>query len=182
MNTSPVTVRFAGALFELSREKGSAAEVDRDVERIGAEFAEPSVRAYFADARVAHAEKRKQLERLGAACHALTQNFLRLLADKQRLSILPELATAYRRFVLRERGAVEGEVESARPLSAADLAEIATALTPYFKKQIVLTNRVEPALLAGARVVVENRMIDASAQGRLDALRAQMMAARLNSN
>lgn len=182
MNTSPVTVRFAGALFELAREKGAGAEIDRDVERIGVEFSIPSVRTFFADARVPLAEKRKQLAALGASFHPLTRNFLSLLADKQRLSILPELATAYRRHVLREKGAVEGEVESARPLDARDLAEIATALTPYFKKQIVLTNRVEPALLAGARVVVENRMIDVSAQGRLDALRTQMLAARLNSN
>ncbi|MCK6446359.1 MAG: ATP synthase F1 subunit delta [Planctomycetes bacterium] len=182
MNTSPVTVRFAGALFELAREKGAAAEIDRDVEKIGAEFSVQSVRAYFADARVPLAEKRKQLVTLGASFHPLTRNFLSLLADKQRLSILPELASAYRRYVLREKGAVEGEVESARPLGAGDLAEIAAALTPHFKKQIVLTNRVEPALLAGARVVVENRMIDASAQGRLEALRTQMLAARLNPN
>lgn len=182
MNTSPVTVRFAGALFELSREKGAAAEVDRDVERIGAEFADPGVCAYFADARVPLAQKRQQLELLGRSCHALTRNFLRLLADKQRLTVLPELALAYRRYVLREQGAIEGSVDSARPLAAADLAEIAAALGPHFQKQIVLTNRVDPALLAGARVVVANRMIDASAQGRLEALRTRLMAARLTPN
>ncbi|MCE9594753.1 MAG: ATP synthase F1 subunit delta [Planctomycetes bacterium] len=182
MNVSPVTVRFAIALFELAREKNVAAEIDRDVERIGVEFADASVCEYFADARVAPAEKRKRLDSLGAVCHPLTRNFLHLIADKQRLSILPELAEAYRRNVLRERGAVEGVVESARALSPSDLADLAAALGPHLKKQVVLTNRVEPALIAGARVVVENRMIDASAQGRLEALRAKLMAARLSSN
>ncbi len=182
MNTGPVSVRYATALFELAREKNLAKEIDGDVARIGAEFAESSVAAYFADARVPMADKRARLDTLGKTLHPLTYNFLRLLADKQRLGVLPELALAYRRNVLREAGAIEGVVEAPRALSDADIAELASSLGSRLSKKVVLTQRLEPSLLAGARVVVDNRMIDASASGRLEALRSKLLVARLNSH
>jgi F-type H+-transporting ATPase subunit delta len=176
-----VSVRYATALYELAREKNVAADVDRDVERVGRELGDDQVTAYFGDARVPMSEKRARLDAFAKSVHPLTANFLSLLADKHRLELLPELARAYRRSLLREQGVVEGVVESPRRLPDDELAEIASALGRRLNKQVVLENRVEPGVLAGARVVVDNRMLDASAAGRLEALRSKLLAVRLDS-
>jgi F-type H+-transporting ATPase subunit delta len=86
---------------------------------------------------------------------------------------------AFKRCLLQERGAVEGSVESARPMGAGELAELAVALGALLKKEVSLEARVEPALIAGARILVDNRMLDVSAQGRLEELRAKLNSARL---
>ena len=56
---------------------------------------------------------------------------------------------------------------------------IATQLGPQFGKELVLTNKIVPDLVGGARVIAGNRMIDYSVQGRLDALRRRLMDAPL---
>jgi F-type H+-transporting ATPase subunit delta len=43
----------------------------------------------------------------------------------------------------------------------------------------VLTNRVVPELIGGARVVAGTRMFDGSVQGRLEALRRNLLQAPL---
>ena len=61
----------------------------------------------------------------------------------------------------------------------AEMAHVATMLSPQFGKQLKLTNRIVPELVGGARVIAANRMIDYSVQGRLDALRRKLMDAPL---
>jgi F-type H+-transporting ATPase subunit delta len=179
MKSGPVTQRYAQALFELARESGAGADVARDLERVGAELADAQVVQFFADGRVPLAEKKKRVVALGAGLHPLTANFLRLLVDKRRLEVLAGIGAAYRRLVLGERGAVEGVVETPRPLADGDLAEVAASLGKLFGKEVLLHNRIEPALLAGARIVVANRMLDASALGHLEGLRTKLLSARV---
>ena len=50
-----------------------------------------------------------------------------------------------------------------------------------FGKQLLLTNKLVPELVGGARVLAGNRMIDYSVQGRLEALRRKLMDAPLPS-
>ena len=81
--------------------------------------------------------------------------------------------------MLERRGAVEGVVESARPLDAADVDKLQAALRAKLGKTVALEARVVPELVAGVRVFVDNKLIDQSAVGRLQGLRERMMAARL---
>jgi F-type H+-transporting ATPase subunit delta len=178
---SPVTARYAGALFELAREANVLDTVQRDTEFLGNEVADASMRGFLFDSRVGQEKKAALLERFGAHLHPLTFNLLRLLAKKRRLSVLLDLRDAFRQRVMEERGAVEGVVESAHPLGAAEQAELAVAIGARLGKEVVLENRVVPDLLAGVRVIVSNRMIDFSASGRLEGLRAHLLAARLTS-
>lgn len=179
MIAGSVTARYAAALFELAREQGLLERVAQDVDLLGAELDDPAVAAFLFDARVPVERKRRQLESLAVRLHPLTANFLRLLQDKKRLEVLRGLRGAFRRDLNRERNATEGYVESARPLGAAELASLAAALGGLLGKQVELENRVRPELLAGARVFVDNKLIDQSAAGRLEGLRGRLLAARL---
>jgi F-type H+-transporting ATPase subunit delta len=177
--TGLVAARYATALFELAREKGALAEVQADVSAIARELRTPQSRELF-DARVPHEQKRARVEALGAKFHRLTSSFLGVLFDKRRLEVLEELPAAFRRCALAERGAVEGIVESPRPLGQGDVAEIAVAAKSLLGKEVLLETRIEPELIAGVRVIVDNRLIDQSALGRLEGLRGRLLGARLS--
>jgi F-type H+-transporting ATPase subunit delta len=81
--------------------------------------------------------------------------------------------------VLASRGAVEGRVESARPLGSGELAELAVSLGSKLGKEVLLENVVVPTLVGGVRVFVAGKMIDYSVQGRLAGMRRKLMNARL---
>jgi F-type H+-transporting ATPase subunit delta len=137
------------------------------------------VREALFNPRLAHAVRASAVEELARGMHALTQNLVRLAFAKRREAVLEKLPIAFARRMLTERGAVEGVVESARPIDRAELDVIAAGLKRRLNKEVVLENRIDPALVGGVRVLADNRMIDCSVQGRLEGLRRRMLAAKL---
>jgi F-type H+-transporting ATPase subunit delta len=170
-----VTTRYATALFELARDKGAIAAVTADVERLPRECANGEL----FDARVPESEKRKRIEAIASKSSPLFSNFLHLIFEKRRLAILRELPDAFRRCALADRGAVEGIVESPRPLGQGELAELQITVKSVLGKDVILEQRANPELIAGVRVFVDNRLIDQSALGRLEGLERRLRTARV---
>lgn len=181
MRVGSVSNRYAKALFELAKEKGVLDQVERDVEFLAAEMANDAVASFLFDGRIPLEEKTKRLEFLEPHVHDLTYNFVRLLCDKRRLEVLRELGAAFRRRSLAEKGAVEGVVESARPLGDEDVAALAAALGRLLGKSVELTPEIDADLIGGVRVFVDNKMLDQSLRGRLDDLRQNLMSARVGA-
>lgn len=179
MKTGSVALRYATALFELARERGALDAVAGDVERVAKLAADPERGAWLTDARISAAAKRERLEKLAADMHPLSTNFLRLLSDKRRLEVLGELRAAFRRCLLAERNSAEGVVESPRPLDGEQLSALSTSLGALLGKRVELEARVRPELLAGVRVLVDNKLLDQSAAGRLEGLGTKLRRARL---
>jgi F-type H+-transporting ATPase subunit delta len=174
-----VTARYAGALYGLAKRKNALDAVSKDVAALAAEIARPATRSVVFNPRVEREAKRQQLAPVLAGANVLTRNFVNLLLDKDRENVLKTLAAAWKRLSLEERGAVEGRVESARPLDPAVVSQIATRLSAQLGRTLTLENKVVPELLGGARVFAANRMIDWSVQGRLESLRRKLLEARL---
>jgi F-type H+-transporting ATPase subunit delta len=174
-----VTQRWTEAFFGLARRKGVLDAIARDVERLGREVAKPAVREVLFNPRLTHVARTGAVEELARGMHPLLQNLVRLAFAKRREAVLEKLPVAFARRMLAERGAVEGVVESARPIGGPELDELARALKQRLGKDVVLRNRIDPALVGGVRVLADNRMIDCSVQGRLEGLRRRMLSARL---
>lgn len=180
LSVGPVAARYANALFQLARDKGQLEAVTRDIAALSTLLADEAQSRWVFDARVPAKDKRARIEEAASGMSELGGNFLRLVADKRRLELLRELPEAFKRCALAERGAVEGRVESARPMAAGELAELCVSLGAVLGKQVSLRASVVPELIAGARVVVDNRLLDLSALGRLEGLRTKLNSARLN--
>jgi F-type H+-transporting ATPase subunit delta len=169
-----VTTRYVEALFNVARSRGALDDVQRDVERLAQGLANPAVAARLFDARLPLAARRAEAERLIGGGHELSGNFVRLLFDKRRAGVLRELGRAFRRRWLREHNAAEGLVESARALEPGEVRQLAHSMGTRLGKEVQLRNVLRPELLGGVRILVENRMIDASVRGRLEGLRRHL--------
>ena len=181
MRQSAVTTRYVEALFQLTLERGAIDAVEADVRRLAGEVADTKVAAFLSDARVTNDEKISRLEPLLASLDDLVADFVRLLFDKGRGEVLTEMGDAFRLRLLEHRGATEGRVESARSLDPAQMDELATAIGRQLGKDVILKNEVDPSLVGGVRVFVDNRMIDNSVQGRLSGLQRKLQEARLGA-
>jgi len=177
----PVTIRYADALFNLARSTGRLEDVRRDVEHMERELAKEGVGAFVFDARISAATRREKIQPLFQGATPLFGDFVSLLFDKRREEVLRKLGEAFHRRVLREQGGAEGVVESAEALDSAEMERIAAALGATLKKDLALENQIEPELIGGVRVIVENKMIDLSLRGRLAALRKRMLEAPMPS-
>ncbi len=176
---SPVATRYATALHELAFEKGQLEAVAKDVAVVKAQVDQGALAELF-DPRSNQGQRQSALSGLIAKLGPLTGNFVRLLSDKRRLEVLRELPAAFHRNQLAAARTVEGVAQSARPLGAAELNQLSASLGRVLNKQVVLENQIQPDLVGGVRVLVDNRLLDQSATGRLEALRSLLMNARLD--
>lgn len=179
MIVDPVTGRWADALFSLATRANALAEVQRDTEAIGAQFAGSGARAYLVAQGGERRAKRTKLEQMAAAYHPLTRNFVHLLLDRRREKVLLGIREAFRQRSLAARGAVEGVVESPRELDSGSVAELAQKIGRDLGKEVLLSQRKNLDLMGGVRVFVGGRLIDYSVQGRLAELRRKLLSAEL---
>jgi len=178
---SAVTTRYVEALFQLALERGVLDVIEADVRRLAGELSDPDVAAFLADASVSDEEKVSRLEKLLVDLNEVLADFVRLLFEKRRGDVLTETGDAFRLRLLEHRGATEGRVESARPLEPVQMDDLAAAIGRELGKEVYLKNDVDPGLVGGVRVFVDNRMIDNSVQGRLDGLNRKLREARLGA-
>ncbi len=106
------------------------------------------------------------------AMSAKSPNILLIMADQLAPQFMPcyghPLVRAPALQRLAEEGVVEGIVESARPLGSGELAELTVAFGAQLGKEVRLQNKISEDLIAGVRVIVDNKMVDSSVAGRFD--------------
>lgn len=103
-------------------------------------------------------------------------NLLRLLAENRRLAALPAIAEAYEALRARAENVVDVQVASATALDEAQQRSLAEALQKRLGKQVRLHLQLDPALLGGARLQIEDQVIDGSVRTRLEKLANAMTA------
>lgn len=98
------------------------------------------------------------------------RNFIRLLAQYGRMSLLPEIRTLYELYRSKAEGIVDAEVVSAQAIDDAKLNAIASALKKRLGRDVKLSSRIDAALLGGAIIHAGDLVIDGSVLGRLNKL------------
>lgn len=172
-----VARRYAKALQVLAAEESRLEPVAQELVRFERAMAEEAMlRDILLPPWVQAATKRAVVaavaERLGLS--PLCRNFLGLVAQRRRLSLLSDLITAYRALVDEAAGRARARVRSAAPLSDAERAAIRERLGRRLGKTVLLETEVDPALLGGFVAEVGTRRLDASLIGRLRALREEL--------
>jgi F-type H+-transporting ATPase subunit delta len=97
-------------------------------------------------------------------------NFIRILAENERLALLPEIAALFDASKAAEEGVKEVVIETAFLLSDADLKALAPQLEAHFNTKLTPTVVVDAALIGGVRVSVGDQVLDASVRGKLEAM------------
>lgn len=98
------------------------------------------------------------------------KNFIKLLAENDRITLLPEIAALYQHYRADAEGTVDAEVISASDINESQLTSIAASLTQRLGKKVRLTSRIDEALIGGAVIRAGDLVIDGSVRGRLNKL------------
>ncbi len=103
----------------------------------------------------------------GAGANAQQRNFVRVLADNQRLLVLPEIAELFEVLKAEAEKTVNVVVDSAFELSAAQQDKIVSSLKKRMGREIKLACNVKKDLLGGVVIRAGDKVIDGSALTRL---------------
>lgn len=169
-----VSERYARALFELADEAGKIDQVRSDLKSLKAMLADSEdLRRAVASPMFSAEDKGRALVAIAAQAKfdMLTARFLGLLTQNGRAAALSGVIGGYEALWARKTGVVGAEVTSARPLSAAQLNKIKSALRAALGQDPELEARVDPSILGGLKVKVGSKLFDASLKTKLDTLK-----------
>ena len=104
------------------------------------------------------------------------KNFVRMLVDNHRLSLLPEIAVQFDELKNAREGAADALIVSAFPLQEAQLADVVASLERKFGRKLKPTVQVDASLIGGVRVTVGDEVLDTSVRARLADMRTALTA------
>jgi len=168
--------RYARALLASVGDEFARAHADLSA-IVGSLRGAPEVLEFFANPTVSRKRKAEVVEKLIEAGkpHPLVANFLRVLAARNRLSYLEDIARVFDELVDERLGRVKAEVVSPAPLQADQAERIREALARATGKQVELSTRVDPAILGGLVAKVGSKVFDGSLRTQLGALRDELL-------
>src|SRR6266566_872389 len=95
------------------------------------------------------------------------ENFVRVLAQNNRLPLLPEIHGQFEALKNEREGVVEAEVQSAFELTEAQLADLIQRLEKKTGRKVRAQVSVDRELIGGVKVALGDKVIDGSARGQL---------------
>lgn len=172
--------RYATALFELATEAKALDAIASDLSRLKALIDGSTDLARLVRSPIfSREEQAKAMDAVLARLNVnqLTKNFVGLLAAKRRLFALSGIVAAFETLVANQRGEMTAEVTSAQPLKSEQRTALMGTLKDAMKREMRLTERVDPTLLGGLIVKVGSRQIDSSLKSKLVRLERAMRGA-----
>ncbi len=163
---------YAEAVYKLAREKNALAQWSDALANLDAVVADVRVQAVISDPNVSA----QQLEGLvlgviGDKLEASeARNFIQVLVQNGRLELTPHIRGVYESLKREYEGTLEANVISALPISDEQVKALVVTLETKFKRKITAKVEIDPQLIGGVKIVVGDKVIDATVRGRLDAM------------
>ena len=174
---STVARPYAEAAFRLADEAGALARWSEMLAGLAGVAADARVREAAADPRLSDAQRAGLfIAILGGRLTAESENFVRVLAQNDRLALLPEIREQFEALKNEREGVVEATVQSAFELSAAQLKDIVARLEKKTGRKVRPHVSVDRELIGGVKIVLGDKVIDGSARAQLAALEAALKA------
>ncbi|NBC46407.1 MAG: F0F1 ATP synthase subunit delta [Gammaproteobacteria bacterium] len=162
---------YAEAAFEVARASSALDTWSDALNRLAAIVADPQVASQIGNPNLSD----KALLDLifgvaGEGLSAEVQNLVRLLAENERLAVLPDLARLFDARKTAAQGVRHIQIRSAYALSDAEQDSLKGTLKGHFGADVELTVEQDPSLIGGLEVRADDVVIDGSVRGRLQQL------------
>jgi len=178
MPYSPTFARpYALAVFRLARESGTLPLWSDRLQGLAAIAGDEAMAALIASPKYAAEQLadlvlslRAELAEPADRGDREVAAFVALLADNERLAALPDIYECYERLRRSDLGTREATIVSAYALDDVQIKELLSRLEPHFGSKLQARVEVDAALIGGVKVMVGDKVLDASVRGKLEAM------------
>ncbi len=179
MTSRAAGTRYARALFDVARKEA-------DVEAAGRELASftqfvgshDTLQKIFSNPAIPAAKKKAVVEQLVAHAGTISpvvRKLFVLLAERDRLSLLPDIVTSYQNRLMEHAKVVRAEIVTAVGLPADRVAALQQGLAQATGRQVQLESRVDPTIIGGAIARVGSTVYDGSVTRQLQKMKEALM-------
>ena len=178
MTSRTAAARYARALLDVgAKESIDLDVVGRELDEFVAVFnAEAELRRVMLNPAVPSPRKRAAMEQIVQQSNLtpMAGKLLVLLADRDRLGLLDDIAAIYRELLADRQQVVRADITSAEPLTPERTAAIEQKLAAVTGKRVSLTTTVDKQLIGGLVAKVGGTVYDASIATQLKKIRERL--------
>ena len=168
---------YAEAVFRLADAGSALAPWSATLRTLAQVVAHPDMQECLAKYDLTSVQLRELfLSLCPADLSAEAKNFIGLLIEYDRLTLLPEIFEQFEALKNEREGVVDAQISTAFPLEGAQLASLVADLERRFKRRINPQVSIDRELIGGVRVAVGDEVIDGSVRGKLNAMAAGLLA------
>ncbi|KAK7207453.1 ATP synthase delta subunit-domain-containing protein [Myxozyma melibiosi] len=170
---------YASALYTASAKESALDATAKGLTSLKTALSkEPAYAGILSNPALSAADKATVVESLSKSVKSApaVTNLLSVLADNNRLGLLPSIISNYETLMRAYKGEVEATVTSAAPLESKLLNRIEAAISKSAfvgaGKKLKVTNKVNPEILGGVVVELGDRTVDLSVSSKISRLNA----------
>jgi F-type H+-transporting ATPase subunit delta len=179
MTNRTAAARYARALFDVSVQ-------DRDLRQVEADLAacadlidgHDTLSRVLLNPAIPTPRKRAVVDALVGQIGDIAPpvaRLLRLLAERDRVGLLPQVLRFYRARVLDHQGVIEAQVTTAQPLTPERAAAIRYSLAQVTGRTVTMGTDIDPDILGGVVARLGTTVYDGSVAGHLKRIRHNLL-------
>ncbi|ABV32733.1 MULTISPECIES: F0F1 ATP synthase subunit delta [Pseudothermotoga] len=169
MRYSQIAAKYARALLNVAVELEKTEEYG-DILAVVVQLYQKA-KQFFDDPTIGAAEHvdriTKFINQIGAHFDKPFWNFLKIVFEKRRQSVLPAILQYYKNMKIESEMKVPVFLTTAYELSEEELKVITDFVRKYTKRNPVFETRIDESLIAGVVIECEGKTFDASVAGRI---------------
>lgn len=164
---------YAQAVFGMAKEESDFAKWTDVLDVLSAVISDKQVATLLSNPKITHEQLATLLiEVCGSKLASDTKidNFIRLLAENARLTLVPQIASQYEELRNQAEGTIQAELLSPHAITDDEKSKIAAALQKRLGREVTLHCSVDESLIGGAIIRAGDLVIDGSVRGKLHRL------------
>ncbi len=176
MDEGKISIRYAKALYELALEKGLQQEIYACMVQLSRAFIEvPGLDKSLSNPMHGRTAKLELLQTAsGSGKESLLSEFFSFLLKKEREAYAVFIAASFQKIYREKQRIVTGLIESATPLAEGTLDRIRQLVDQRFQANIELETTVNPDILGGFILEVDNYRMDSSIRTELERIKTEL--------
>lgn len=168
--------RYAQALFEVGEETQTSSELYKELNEL-VDILNTNKNLYnlLKSPLISKDEKKNIIENIFKnQLSNNMNNFLKILIDKDRISIIENIKQSYKRLLNDKNNILEATAVTAVKLSEEEIKDLEKNLSIKYNKNVTLTNIIDETILGGVLVKLGNEEIDGTVRTRLSKMKKQL--------
>jgi F-type H+-transporting ATPase subunit delta len=172
-------IRYARALLDVAvKEKADLEQIENELSQFAGLFTQyPLLEKVLLNPAVPVPRKRAAVTDILAQAKfmPIVSKLLALLADRDRLVLVPDLLSAYRDRLLDFRGVVRAEVTTAAALDQPRADAIQKGLAALTGRTVLLATKIDPTIIGGLIARIGSTVYDGSVTRQLEKMKERLV-------
>jgi len=182
MNDSKISVRYSRALFQSALEKKLLDEVNADMLFITEICKLPETKEFLHSPIIPPSKKTSVFHNiLGKNVQGITLSLIDLVVKNGRETYIPAIARVFIHETMKYKGITQSVLTTAVKVDDKVKKQISDMISKIFKTTVELEEIVDPEIIGGFVLRVDDSLIDASIKNKLRKIKKELKGSVLTS-